>query len=461
MDGQREAAEQMEIFEAVESGDFEKVRELMQDTGPAVRRKDTHCTLLHEAVNHREVDMVLFFLKYINPNVVSREGSTPAHLAARKGHTQILRLLLADPEMDPNKRDHFNNTYKNWLTLPLLEAVLGDSRARVQELLRLGADPDHSAEHPEDGFADKNMKITTARQLAHTLQRDNLLPLFKRKSAEDDPKSVEDDDVGMALRGLLFPKKNNGMDNEITQLEDTSLAIARGPDVYRMDAAPRGYVCILSYGSFHDRPDLHLEGSQTDAHNLANTFSKMGYRGHAHFSLTAGQTRQQLAKVRDMELLERAGCAVFIISSHGEPRRHFLTSDMQTIDIQWVLDFFKDSQCPYLKNKPKLFIWDLCRGHQEQECGRGKTHGELCGRVDEPLRDVMCLDSSSGGFTWHAFSEEGTPFIGALCSVLARHAATKELSELYREFLKEYATAAPDAVPQLTNYGFNKKFYFN
>lgn len=105
----------MEIFDAVESGDFEKVRELMQDTGPAVRRRNTHCTLLHEAVNHRQVDMVLFLLKFISPNVVNKEGFTPTHLAARKGHTQILRLLLADPEMDPNKRDTSNNTYKHWV----------------------------------------------------------------------------------------------------------------------------------------------------------------------------------------------------------------------------------------------------------------------------------------------------------------------------------------------------------
>lgn len=111
---------QMEIFEAVASGEFEKVQELMQDTGPAVRRKDTHCTLLHEAVNHRQVDMVLFFLKYISPNVVDRDGSTPAHLAARNGHTQILRLLLADSEMDSNKRDHFNNTYKKWVNFGII-----------------------------------------------------------------------------------------------------------------------------------------------------------------------------------------------------------------------------------------------------------------------------------------------------------------------------------------------------
>lgn len=102
----------MEIFDALESGNFEKMRELLQDTGPGVRREESLCTLLHAAVEHQQVDMVLFLLKVISPNVVDKDGCTPLHLAARKGHTQVLRLLLADPEVDPDKRDSFNKTYK-------------------------------------------------------------------------------------------------------------------------------------------------------------------------------------------------------------------------------------------------------------------------------------------------------------------------------------------------------------
>ncbi|KAK8402703.1 hypothetical protein O3P69_000803 [Scylla paramamosain] len=445
-----------ELFRAVAEGELERVEQLVHHTGPSVTKGRRECTLLHVAAENNQPSIVLFLLQFISPNVVNHDGHTPAHLAAMKGHTQVLHILLSDPHINPDKRDLNGNIYTHWLVSHLLEAVLKEDVTRVRSLLSVGADVDKPVRGATGGALARELHISSIRHLARVLQHESILRVFdaeRRKSTD-----LKAEACTATQSSTSFHRLPTGT---LALPAGASPSMARGPDVYRMDAAPRGYVCILSYGSFHVRPDLHLEGSQTDAYNLANTFSEMGYRGHAHFSLTAGQTRQQLAKVRDMELLERAGCAVFIISSYGEPRRHFLTSDMQTIDIQWVLDFFKDSQCPYLKNKPKLFIWDLCRGHQEQECGRGKTHGELCGRVDEPLRDVMCLDSSSGGFTWRAFSEEGTPFIGALCSVLARHAATKELSELYREFLKEYATAAPDAVPQLTNYGFNKKFYFN
>ncbi|KAG0726935.1 Caspase Dronc [Chionoecetes opilio] len=394
-----------ELFRAVEEGELDRVQELVRHVGPSVTRGRKEYTLLHVAAENNRPHVTLFLLQLISPNVLV-------------GH--------------------------------LFEAVLNEDVGRVRSLLRVGADADQHAVRDATGWLARELQITSVRHLARVLHHDSILRVF---DAVRRTRNFKSEPCTATHHSIDFPSPPH------KKIQPSPVEVS-GPDVYRMDSAPRGYVCLLSYGSFQDRPDLHLEGSQTDAHHLASVFSRMGYSGHAHFSLTADQTRHQLAKVRDMEVLARAGCAVYVISSHGEPRRHFLTSDMHTLDVQWVMDFFKDSQCPHLRNKPKLFIWDLCRGHQEGESGRGKTSGQLCGRVDEPLRDVVCLDSSSGGFTWHAFSEEGTPFIGALCTTLARHSPTKELAELYREFLKEYATAAPDAVPQLTNYGLNKRFYF-
>ena len=219
-------------------------------------------------------------------------------------------------------------------------------------------------------------------------------------------------------------------------------------------------MCILNYGAFKDRPDLHLEGCEPDAHNLGSVFSKMGYSGHTHFSLTADQTRQAVTRVRDMKEVQQAACLVFVISSHGTSHQQFLTSDMKLLHTQWILDLFKDSQCPHLKDKPKLFIWDLCHGYYREENIQGNTTTDH-GRVDEPLRNVLCLHSNSGSFTPYTLTRDGTLFTKALCRTLARHAHHKEFDELYKAFLVEYSRAAPGVVPRLTNIGFNKKFYFN
>ncbi|XP_071545994.1 uncharacterized protein [Panulirus ornatus] len=450
----------MELFKAVENGDLDCVQELIQDTGPAIRRDVTNCTLLHTAATYNQLDIVMFLLKLIGPNVVNKEGQTPAHLAALKGHTQVLRILLADHQLNHNKRDNNNRTYKDLLSASLFEAVVNSDRSRVQELLKLGADPDYHADSLVDGVLERELQVTTARQLALTLHREAILRVFPKEKPTEEPieiaPSLSFSPDSVDLEGT----PDNQLFQSLRLMVRPALTPALGPDAYRMDTDPKGYVCILGYSSFEDRPDLQLEGSHPDVQNLANVFGNMGYTGHAHFSLTADQTKQVLTRVRDMEELERAGCAIFIISSHGTGEGKFLTSDMKLLTTEFLCDLFKDSECPRLKNKPKLFIFDFCCGYYKNQSPRQGSTGKGT-RVEEPLKDMMCLYSSSGGFTSYTFTKDGTPFTMALCRTLEQHAHDKEFDDLYREFLKEYSKTSPATIPHLRNIGFTKRFYFS
>ncbi|XP_069174018.1 caspase Dronc isoform X2 [Procambarus clarkii] len=447
---------QMEVFEAIEEGKTQRVRELIQDTGPAIRRDNTDCTLLHVAAASNQLDVVLFLLKLINPNIVNKEGRTPAHLAAIKGHTQVLRILLADEELNHDKRDNSNRTYKDLLSAPLFEAVLGNNRSRVQELLKLGVDPDYHAGSLVEGLLEEELQVVTARHLALTLNQEPIIRLFAKERPPE--KATEDTNHSLSLTSCeLHPAR----DQLIPRLMmNPRTGQASGPDVYKMDTDPRGYVCILSYSSFKDRPDLDLEGSHSDVNNLSNVFGKMGYTGHSHSSLTAHQTKQVLTSVRDMEVLDHVGCAVFVISSHGVGNEKFLTNDMKLLTTEWVCGLFKDSECPRLKHKPKLFIFDFCCGYYKDQTPRPCNTAKYT-RVEEPLRDMMCLYSNDGSFTSYTFTDDGTPFITALCRTLAQHAQGKELGEMYREFLKECTRTSLAGAPQLRNFSFVKQFYFN
>nr|XP_045623226.1 uncharacterized protein LOC123773471 isoform X2 [Procambarus clarkii] len=417
-----------EIFKAVEMGDLDKVEALIHDTGPVVTKPQTGCTLLHAAAANNQAEVVLLLLKFISPNIVNKEGRTPAHLAAIKGHTQVLRILMADDGLNHDKRDNSNRTYKDLLAAPLFEAVLWRDKRRIQEVLSLGGDPDYHAGRMVEGALARELRVTTARHLALTLHGQTILSMLPQMGP---------------LRLRVKAARSQ----------------ASGPDVYKMDTDPRGYVCILSYSSFKDRPDLDLEGSHSDVNNLSNVFGKMGCTGHSHSSLTAHQTKQVLTSVRDMEVLDHVGCAVFVISSHGVGNEKFLTNDMKLLTTEWVCGLFKDSECPRLKHKPKLFIFDFCCGYYKDQTPRSSStiHDT---RVEEPLRDMMCLYSSDGSFTSYTFTKDGTPFITALCRTLAQHAHDNEFGELYREFLKEHAKTLLTGVPQLCNFGFTKKFYF-
>lgn len=228
-----------------------------------------------------------------------------------------------------------------------------------------------------------------------------------------------------------------------------------------MDTQPRGYVFILNYDSFSGRPDLDLEASQNDTQNLGNMFGQMGYRGDSHSSLTAKDTKEVLMKVRDMEMLNDVGCAIFIISSHSINNTTFLTSDLKHITTDWLLSLFNEAECPQLKNKPKLFIFDFCRGYYNDGDAAALKETYTLTRVQEPLRDMLCLYSSNCGITSYSYSKDGSAFTTSLCRTLARHSHNKELYDLYIELIKECGKISPSTVPQLRNIGFTKQFYFN
>lgn len=231
-------------------------------------------------------------------------------------------------------------------------------------------------------------------------------------------------------------------------------------NVYKTDSNPRGFVCILNYNSFSGRPDLSLSNATKDTSDLSSIFQKMGYTGHTFTSLTADETKRTLADVRDMDILDEVGCAVFIITSHTTRKDNFLTSDLRLLGTEWLQDFFKDSECPKLRNKPKLFIFDFHCGRYREQYKYLHVPNKIK-RFSEPLKDMMCLYSTTKDFTPGGFVGERSQFSSILCAQLERNARSKELSELCRELVRECANTSPTPVLELRNFGFNREFFFS
>ena len=104
---------QNNLFLAVGRGDLEAARELIEESGPSVRHSKSHCTLLHTAAANNHSKLVVFLLRFIHPNVVNNDHQTPAHMAAINGHTEALKILLADDDINPDIRDNSHRTFKD------------------------------------------------------------------------------------------------------------------------------------------------------------------------------------------------------------------------------------------------------------------------------------------------------------------------------------------------------------
>ncbi|XP_037793221.1 caspase-10-like [Penaeus monodon] len=203
-----------------------------------------------------------------------------------------------------------------------------------------------------------------------------------------------------------------------------------GADAYKMDKNARGFVRIFNFSSFKDRSDLNLQQLDYDARIMSDVFGKMGYVCETHSSPTAQQTKEVLKNIRDADELTDVGCAIFVISGYSINDRKILTSDMKSVDIDYILNFFKDSDCPQLTNKPKLFIFNLYNLSEVITTSSSETLKVK--RLTDPLSDMVCIYSNSIGLNCIP-NGKGTAFNWCLCRTLAEHAPSQELCDFYRE----------------------------
>nr|XP_027211018.1 uncharacterized protein LOC113804362 [Penaeus vannamei] len=246
-----------QLFKAVEDGDVVKVQELIQDTGAAVRKNKSRCTLLHTAASHNQADVVMFLLKLISPNITNEEGQTPAHVAAEKGHTQVLKLLMSDSDFDADKRDNCHKTVKTLLDGHLFKAVLEGNKKEAERLLAVGADPDSHGGKLVNGVLARELGVTTAGLLASALNMEWAVTMFAKNARND--KTGE--------TGLLTSAVSNSVQLKVPsrQFRVRHATAIQGADVYKMDKEARGFVRILNFSCFKDRSDLNLQQLDYDA----------------------------------------------------------------------------------------------------------------------------------------------------------------------------------------------------
>ncbi|XP_071541771.1 caspase-3-like isoform X2 [Panulirus ornatus] len=261
-------------------------------------------------------------------------------------------------------------------------------------------------------------------------------------------------------RGLSQATPRAGNPSPAMQSGPLQLKVRRAsqptpPDqnVYDTTYDPRGLVLILNYREFKDRPDLLRKGSQYDVINLQNLFCQMGYETQIHWDLTEDQTLNTVSAFKNQERLQYTGCAIIVVMSHGIARQTFHTSDMQCITVEKILSMFLNSECVYLKGKPKIFLFNFCRG---TDIAHVQTDA-----VRETPKDILCIYSAPEGFVSYRYEEKGTPFIISWCQVLSENAHNMSLDDLLRKFKKVYSSVGHGITPDIQDLNFAKVFYFN
>ena len=129
-------------------------------------------------------------------------------------------------------------------------------------------------------------------------------------------------------------------------------------DYYPMEKTPHGLAVIINNEHFTEHS--RREGTEVDEKNLIITFRYLGYNVEVYRDLTTNQIQELFENIqcRDHSASDSFVCSIL---THGDYGRVFGT-DSSSILIDTLTDKLGAANCPQLREKPKIFFIQACRG---------------------------------------------------------------------------------------------------
>ncbi|CAL4118114.1 unnamed protein product, partial [Meganyctiphanes norvegica] len=254
---------------------------------------------------------------------------------------------------------------------------------------------------------------------------------------------------------------------------------SEGDIAYDNSSDPRGHVYIFNY-------TINRPGAEYDSANIKKVFESFNYKVVSHINLTKSQTIEAINIIISNTELSNVDSLIMCILSHGKSKYEFAAVDGEIINLEKDIRCkFTNDLCPYLKDKPKIFLPNYCRT-EHMICERPSVN-DLSPR-DQPismpdaaffsqvtveenllevskqpsyieiLRDAVTIHAATDGICAFRETEKGTIFIYSLCDVLQEVPPPRELMHVYRK-LQERMKQNKGTTPEFEGV-LSKVFYF-
>ncbi|XP_016308295.1 caspase-7-like [Sinocyclocheilus anshuiensis] len=177
--------------------------------------------------------------------------------------------------------------------------------------------------------------------------------------------------------------------------------------------------CLIISNEHFCSPHLCRKGCSVDENFLSNAFKSLGFHLQVEKNLSANEMVGALRKVSKENHTDNS-CFVCVLMSHGEEGT-ILGSDERWMPVKTLTSLMTSDLCPSLRDKPKLFFLQACRGLEYDpgvEADSVEAPGEFSGISDVPEADFLCCYSTVEGYYSWRNPEKGSVFIHELCEML-------------------------------------------
>ncbi|KYN10178.1 PREDICTED: caspase Dronc-like isoform X2 [Trachymyrmex cornetzi] len=262
---------------------------------------------------------------------------------------------------------------------------------------------------------------------------------------------------------------------------------------YPMRSKPRGLVLIITniyYELSYEKPRF---SAKHDNNNLKKLFEEMGFTVVTYLNLTGQAMKDIIKEFSKRDDLNKVDSCFVIVTSHGmedeESNTEIQGTDYHIASRQAnyekvlcteVCDYFTAEACPQLAEKPKIFIFQLCRGKKKQN---GVIHSRITtdscavkstneANIEIPhiqtirnYSDMLIVQSTLPGYVSYRDSKTGSWFIQILCKIFMNHAHKNHVQDLFNMIdaeLKILRTTNHECqTSSVQSLGFNKHCYLN
>ncbi|XP_015780504.1 PREDICTED: caspase-3-like [Acropora digitifera] len=133
-------------------------------------------------------------------------------------------------------------------------------------------------------------------------------------------------------------------------------------------------------------------------------------------------------------------CFVCIILSYGPKDRIYGTDD-QVITLEAITSLFHRDACPSLQGKPKIFLFQACRGTQRDWVSTESDSDPICYSKPSlpPYADFLICSASAPGHENYWKDSVGLRFIRAVHKVFKKHAYKEHIMDMMLRVYDEVA----------------------
>ncbi|KAK4873489.1 hypothetical protein RN001_015518 [Aquatica leii] len=186
------------------------------------------------------------------------------------------------------------------------------------------------------------------------------------------------------------------------------------PNEYQSSGTDPSLLVIFNLKTFED--DVRL-GSNTDVNEMVLSFGRLGHNVEQEFIYNDLLKNELLTTIKDLAQRDfsNRNSLILVVLTHGGENNRIHTQD-GTIFTHEIWDPFTNTKCSSFKDKPKLFIFQACKGKSFSQIDQMKVDVLPESTFSTPLEaDMLIAYAAVEGSVANRHIYRGTWFIQELC----------------------------------------------